>query len=69
MTPAISAAIGFALSELAKTMPGLIIDLIRILNKPDATDADYDALVEKYSKVTYDQRRNEATARAAANIQ
>jgi hypothetical protein len=58
-------ALGIMLAELAKQTPVLVIDLIQLLSKEEATDADWDALRAKWSK-SYAQKEAEAEARLAA---
>lgn len=59
MTPTVAIII----AELAKSVPALAIDLIRLFNKTDATDADWDALRARWS-VDYETKRAKAIERA-----
>lgn len=51
------------ISEIVKQVPVLAIDLAQIWSKPDATQADWDALRAKWS-MSYDDRMKAAEARA-----
>ena len=59
MTPTVALIV----AELAKTVPALAIDLIRLFNKPEATEADWDALRARWH-VHYETQRQAATDRA-----
>lgn len=59
MTPLVAIIV----TELAKQIPSLAIDLIQLFSKSTATDADWDALRAKWQK-PYEQKRAEAEARA-----
>ena len=58
-----SPIIALVIAEIAKQLPALAIDLVQVLSKPEATDADWDALRVRWSK-PYEQKRAEALARA-----
>lgn len=60
-----SDALAIMLAEIAKHSPVLIIDLVQLLAKDKATEADWDALRLKWSK-PYEQKEAEAEARLAA---
>ena len=52
--------IALIVAEVAKRVPALAIELVRILSKKDATDADWAALQGKYEGMTYDAYLAEA---------
>lgn len=52
--------IALIVAEVAKRVPALAIEMVRILSKKDATDADWAALQGKYEGMTYDQYLAEA---------
>ena len=58
-----SPIIALVIVEIAKQLPALAIDLVQVLSKPEATDADWDALRVRWLK-PYEQKRAEALARA-----
>lgn len=58
MTPLIAVI----LAEIAKQTPRLVIDLVQVLSKPDATDADWDAIRARWSK-SWAEKTAEAEAR------
>lgn len=55
--------IALIISELAKVVPVLAIEIIQILSKREVADADWDALKAKYAGKTYDQYIAEARLR------
>lgn len=55
-------ALALALSELIRQGVPAAIDIVQVLAKPEATEADWDALRAKWSK-SYDQRIKDAEAR------
>lgn len=57
-------ALALALVELVKQGIPLAIDLVQVMSKETATEADWDALRAKWSK-SYDQRIKDAEARLA----
>lgn len=60
-------ALALALVEMVKQGLPLAIDLVQVMAKPEATQADWDALRSKWSK-SYDDRMKEAEARLAAGV-
>lgn len=54
--------IALVLAELAKQTPVLVIDIIQLLSKETATDADWDNLRAKWS-VSYEAKKAAAEAR------
>lgn len=46
--------LAFLITEIVKQVPVLAIELVQILSKPEATDADWDALKAKYAGKTYE---------------
>lgn len=58
-------ALALALVELVKQGVPLAIDLVQVMAKETATDADWDALRAKWSK-SYDDRIKDAETRLAA---
>lgn len=55
--------IALIIGELATRVPALAIDLVQILSKETATDADWDALRVRWQK-TWAEKKAEAEARA-----
>jgi len=60
MNPVLALIVG----EIVSRSPALAIDIVQILSKPDATDADWAALRARWSK-PWDQKLAEAEARAS----
>lgn len=46
--------IPFIIEAIVKYVPTLAIELVQILSKPEATQADWDALKSKYAGKTYE---------------
>lgn len=46
--------LAFIIQEIIKVAPGLVIDLIQILSKPAATEADWAALKAKWENKKYE---------------
>lgn len=46
--------LAFLITEIVKQVPVLAIELVQILSKPEATEADWAALKAKYSGKTYE---------------
>ena len=65
MTPKneMQTVLAFALVELVKQGVPLAIDLVQVMAKENATDADWDALRGRWAK-SYDARMAEALQRA-----
>jgi len=57
-----NSTVAIIVAEIAKNLPLLAIDLVQVLSKPEATDADWDALRARWSK-SWEQKTAEAEAR------
>jgi len=53
MSPTLAQLIIFALQELLTHAPSFVVEIQAILNKPDATNADWEALAAKVTTKSY----------------